>query len=142
MKTLTFIRATAVGALVLSHLAYADVSGDVTWCLTSASKGGANSTILKQATPFPRAMCKAFLAGDYFTGGVPLEGIQQDWARNAAKLSCSGDIASQHAAVTLVAACQCHNEGLATRIMGSDRVTVIHVLRQYQGCDSLGLPIF
>jgi len=117
----------------------AAIEEDVNWCLGRA----ANQTIAEQSNAINRGYCQAILAGTVLSGLY--EHIknkrQNEWSRDAAPLACDTNPNNQAIAVAAIAACQCHNEGRARRIL-DNRITVIHALRRYARCDNLGLPIY
>lgn len=115
------------------------IEEDVSWCLG----GAANQTIVEQANAINRPYCQAIVVGAALTGvlGEIKDKKQNEWSRAAASLACNPNPQDQAIAVSALAACQCHDEGRAKRML-NNRITVIHALRRYAGCDNLGLPIF
>ncbi|MCX7361505.1 MAG: hypothetical protein NTV97_06500 [Alphaproteobacteria bacterium] len=110
----------------------AAIRKDVSWCLGS----GANQNIGEQASAMGRNYCAAIWQGKTLPAVKPAIGTkrQNEWSRDAAALACDGSGRSQTLAVELVAACQCHNESRARRILAS-RPTVISELRRLGGCE-------
>ena len=110
----------------------AAIRKDVSWCLGS----GANQNIGEQASALGRNYCAAIWQGKALPAVKPAIGTkrQNEWSRDAAALACDGSGRSQTLAVELVAACQCHNESRARRILASSQ-TVLSELRRLGGCE-------
>ena len=126
------LRFAACLFLTFSIAAQAQGVEDVEWCLT----GDADSRMDQQPA---RGYCPGFWVGGVMAAIYRpevlsyIQGIQRDWADRAASMSCARNPQSDAIAVSLIAACQCHNVASANWVVGNPG-PVLKRLRQAKSC--------